>query len=495
MSAMGAMGEYLVNVAAQGVSRTLSIVAGIVVFVLVARLLGVQAFGQYSYIMGLVAIGVAVADLGTTGALSRGLATVGPGATSDYWSNYLALRAILVAVVTAVAIGTVIALDPSPVTFWPLMAAAVGMPFVASRFFDPVFQVFSKPWYTALASFIYAMFYVAGSLAALFLSLDPILFLIVAYIAANGIYIAVAFALSARLLVARLRLDWPVVRSILRIASPLGVAALFTVINSRADIFMLKHMGSEHLVGLYSASYKFVDLGAILAVTATAPLIPIFSRMGESDRDRLKLSARRIVTLIGVVGLPCAIVLPVFAPWLVTTVYGADYAAAAPPLGVFGWVMLLLFFGLLSSSLNVAVIVVRHAYWSGFLAAACNIGLNIWWIPTYGIMGAAWATLISEVILVGVSIVYTVRSLGAIFDARAWLLLVALNGILLLAVYLLDFPAPAIIAIVGLFGYGVACFVFKLAPVSVVHEFLVLRRARKNATSQLSPNSLTGNLE
>src|SRR5690606_17376299 len=33
-------------------------------------------------------------------------------------------------------------------------------------------------------------------------------------------------------------------------------------------------------------------------------------------------------------------------------------------------------------------------------AAALNVGLNAWWIPWFGLAGAAWATLISNAVAV-----------------------------------------------------------------------------------------------
>jgi Na+-driven multidrug efflux pump len=33
------------------------------------------------------------------------------------------------------------------------------------------------------------------------------------------------------------------------------------------------------------------------------------------------------------------------------------------------------------------------------IIALINIVLNIWWIPIYGAMGAAWATIVSEGLL------------------------------------------------------------------------------------------------
>ena len=73
------------------------------------------------------------------------------------------------------------------------------------------------------------------------------------------------------------------------------------------------------------------------------------------------------------------------------------------------------------------------------LAAGINIGLNLLWIPRFGILGAAWATLVSEIALLAVSQCYVWKNLGNTFRVGRWLRIATANAF----VYAILFEAGA----------------------------------------------------
>jgi len=93
------------------------------------------------------------------------------------------------------------------------------------------------------------------------------------------------------------------------------------------------------------------------------------------------------------------VVLASVATWLVPALYGQAYAAAVPAFRV-----LLLAFPLMS--LNYAL-TQQLIGWNGqrtfaalsAVALVVNLVINAWLIPSLAIVGAAWATLATEVVL------------------------------------------------------------------------------------------------
>jgi O-antigen/teichoic acid export membrane protein len=108
---------------------------------------------------------------------------------------------------------------------------------------------------------------------------------------------------------------------------------------------------------------------------------------------------RKVSIAVTLVGLVLALVSWPGASWLVPMIYGRGYAGAIPAFRI-----LMLAFPLMS--LNYAL---THQLigWHGqrsyamvcALALLLNLGLNRWLVPAYGIEGAAWATLGTEVLV------------------------------------------------------------------------------------------------
>jgi O-antigen/teichoic acid export membrane protein len=409
--------HYLVNLAAQFAGRALSVGSGFLVFVLVARALGAEAFGRYSYVLAYLGVLVAIAEFGTTSVLARGMAQVRTE-REVYWGNFLLLRLglTLLAAMLGAALAPWVRPDLAPY----LLAGAACLPALGSRFYEPLFQVLDRPWHGALSSGLYALAHVLGVAAALRVwgSLPAVF---AAYLLANVLYAVFAFRLSLRCLRPRFQIRRSVLAPLLKLAAPIGVGTLFVTLNTRADVFLLAWLQSDTAVGLYSAAFRFYDLGAVLAVIVATPLFPIFAELATRDRAALKRLYVRIHEWVAILLLPVALLTPLVSSDVMSLAFGDRFRPAGPVLDALAWAAILIFYAQLGSALNLAVGDVTHAYWNGALAAALNIGLNLAWIPSRSYFGAAWATLLSDLLLVGVSQAYMLRNLGNVFRPGRWL--------------------------------------------------------------------------
>jgi O-antigen/teichoic acid export membrane protein len=432
--------SYTANLSAQLIGRVSSVVATLLVFVLIAREFGAEQFGLFSLVLTFLSVLIVVADFGTTPALARELSR--PGVDRErLWGAFLLLRLALAASVTVIALLGSSLFRPDLVVL--VVVGVLGLPLLASRFFEPVFQVSSRPWYSAQASLVYGLVYLTGAAVAV-LVLGSLFWAVVAYVAANGVYCGVALGLSRRCIRPRFERGALGMSSLARVGAPLGVGSIFVIVNTRADILMLAYLQSDTAVGLYNAAFRFFDLAAMAAVMVMVPFVPIFSRRAARDRAALKALYVRVLEGLGVIILPVAIAVPSFSAGLVSLVFGPDFVASAGVLNVLAWVGVLTFVCHAGSTANLAVGEVRHAYWNAALAAGINIGLNLLWIPRFGILGAAWATLVSEIALLAVSQCYVWKNLGSTVRVGRWLRIGIANAF----VYAILFGAGADLSLV-----------------------------------------------
>ena len=172
-----------------------------------------------------------------------------------------------------------------------------------------------------------------------------------------------------------------------------------TVIYFRIDIIILNHLGKNSAqVGEYAAAYRFIEGIVLIFTPVSIILFRRFRRLWQKPSQFNK-------TVFKAAGLMlfCAIIISLFGVTfkteLIQLAYGTEYVLASTLLG---WLLLSLIFILPNGILAQATIAVNsETYYAqaAALCAAANFLLNIILIPKFGALGAAWATVITEAIL------------------------------------------------------------------------------------------------
>ncbi len=109
------------------------------------------------------------------------------------------------------------------------------------------------------------------------------------------------------------------------------------------DIILLSWLGGEVATGLYSAAWKFIRLGSVVAKSFTTAVFPIMLRMHSKSRtafDRLFQQAVRVMCLLA---LPAIIGITVMADRIVAILYDESFSAAVPVVRILIWVLLVEF--------------------------------------------------------------------------------------------------------------------------------------------------------
>lgn len=461
---MGKAREYLANVSAQGLGRMCSMGASIAVFVIIARQLGTDAFGKFSYILTFLSLSILLAEFGTGSVIGKDLAQV-EGSLGRYWGNFLMLRLAMGLAMIMPSVGAAYALRPD--LFPYLLFCLMFLPILASHFFEPVFQVFNRPLFSAYTNAGYGMAYLLLVVVTV-LRTDDLMFILTAYLLANAAYCLAALYLACKLLRPVFRPDPAFIKKILRIAFPIGFADLFVIVNARAAILIMAYLNMDHQVAIYNAAFRFVEMAAILAVVAMTPLIPILSQQAVSDRAVLKKTFITVIEAITIIGLPCAILLPTVSPFVITLLFGKAFSESICVLNILGWMALFVFYSLFGSALCLAIEVVTFRYWNTVLAACVNVTLNYLWIPIYGAAGSAWVALICEVLLSTVTFIYILRHLGNIFRPEQWFKIIAANGILYIFLRLTSEDHAWVGTMIAPVLYLALLFAFRLVPRNII---------------------------
>lgn len=159
------------------------------------------------------------------------------------------------------------------------------------------------------------------------------------------------------------------------------------------DIVLLERFHSETQVGYYGVAKTLLNLILVLALATFAVLLPT----GARAKDRDKREMIQITGLVLTISLTTVVVMVAFAPHIIRLLFSARYEPAIPALRLLmvgGW-----FYSVLIVLAGQGLGQRRDsAYGRTYIVAlAVNIVLNLIWLPSFDLMGGAWAFLISSV--------------------------------------------------------------------------------------------------
>lgn len=204
------------------------------------------------------------------------------------------------------------------------------------------------------------------------------------------------------------RVDWSVVHPVFRRSWPLVAHALLGLVIFNIDFIFLRVFRDAATVGQYAVAYTLISFLINLGFAFSLTLLPVMTRLvgaGAAERDFFGRAMAE--SLAG--GLPVAAGGWLLGAGMIALMFGSAYAASAAPL--------LILLGCLPVTLmrNVAQSalvahgrqeqVLRSVVW----AAVANISLNFALIPKWGMLGAASATLATEIIRTVLALRYVSR--------------------------------------------------------------------------------------
>jgi O-antigen/teichoic acid export membrane protein len=290
----------------------------------------------------------------------------------------------------------------------PLIGAVPFWPFVALGVMATFFQPFFLTFLAILQMRNQALRYAAVSLANFGLTAALTLFLVVqlgwgargplaATLAASVVFFAVSLWMLRDNL--RLCLDWGHLTQALRYSLPLVPHSVSAQLTAFSDRLVLNHYLGTASTGLYSVGAMLaliVEVGAQSVNRAYVPLTMAALKRGSADdMDQIRTVGTLFVGVFCMLGTAVAALAPELLMLLASPAYAA--AAAIVPLLVFAGVANAFYF-LFVNILFYDRRAVRMIPLGTASAAVISVGLLLLLVPAFGMTGAAWAALASQIL-------------------------------------------------------------------------------------------------
>jgi len=195
-----------------------------------------------------------------------------------------------------------------------------------------------------------------------------------------------------------LRFRWGTAKKLLSDSWPLIFSGILISIYMKIDQVMLQeYLGAWH-VGQYAAAVRLSDVWLFITVVLTNSLFPAIVNARNISADLFKKRMIMLYKLLVSISLVISGITFIFSEQLVLLTFGADYASAIPVLQLYIWSIVFVFLNNASWKWYIAENLQKLAMLRLCLGAIVNIGLNMLFIPRFGLEGAAYATLISYIL-------------------------------------------------------------------------------------------------
>ena len=179
----------------------------------------------------------------------------------------------------------------------------------------------------------------------------------------------------------------------LRDVLPLGAGLLISALYFRIDVYFIQQWHGFQPVGGYNAVFRLIDSLRLLPAAVLAVTFPLLVQAGDMQ------VLRGIAGRLALAGAALAVVCAAGAPFIVPLIYGDTYAYASTAFAVLALALPLLFLNYALTHQVIAWDGQRAYLLIAASALAGNVIANLVLVPTRGIVGAAVATVLTEIIV------------------------------------------------------------------------------------------------
>jgi O-antigen/teichoic acid export membrane protein len=388
------------NTIVQIIARAITTVISLLAITYLSRYLGVVGYGQYGLIFAYLSLFGVLVDFGFFLLQVREVSRR-PQDESFILGNVMGLKIALGVVVFTVAYILARFLYDNPIIYTGILIGVVSQWALALHQVPvSLFQARLQMHKVAIVNVAVRLAYLGAILWGV--QADVGVLGVVAIIAVLNLAVwlgQTAWASQLASLAPRWNLDywW----TFLKEAWPLGVAVVLAMIYFKIDTIMLQAMKGDYAVGIYTLPYKIIEVVLTVPTVFMSSVVPVFVRFWSEQPDRARAIFKKAFDAMALASLPLAAGAMIAGTQLMVAVGGVDFEASGTVLKILIWTTSLSFMGAVFNYSMIAAGYQRLMVWPYLSATIFNVVANFILIPRYSYIGAAFATVATEVLVLG----------------------------------------------------------------------------------------------
>lgn len=378
--------------------QILQVFVSLIVGVLTARYLGPSNYGALNYTASFVTFCTSLATLGMEGVVIKKI-IASPEDEGTYMGSCMFFRFVSAILSTCLITITVFFLNPGePIKVILVLLQSLQLIFQAVYILDSWFQRYLKSKYISIGKM----------LACIIVALYKVYLLVTAksiiwFAFSNSLtYIIVAISLYIfyrKENAPKMKVSIPLGKEVLSESYHFILSGLMTAIYSQMDKIMIGKMLTDMDVGLYTTATAICSMWIFIPtaiINSFRPTIMVIKQSGNQAFYKKRLE--QLYSLIIWLCIFVSIVVCIFGPLIIRILYGESYMGAIETLRISIWSET---FAMIGTARGIWILCEnKNKYVKYYLVigAIVNVILNALLIPVYGINGAAFATLITQIV-------------------------------------------------------------------------------------------------
>ena len=173
------------------------------------------------------------------------------------------------------------------------------------------------------------------------------------------------------------------------------IAGAAILLYMKIDQVMIKEMMNAEAVGQYAAAVRLSEAWYFIPMVIASSLFPAIVSAKKQSKELYYARLQKLYNFMVWMAIAIAIPMTFLSNWVIHLLYGEQYAQAGSVLMIHIWAGVFVFLSVANDKWFYIENKAKLLTFKVLIGAISNIILNIFLIPLYGIAGAAIATIIS----------------------------------------------------------------------------------------------------
>ncbi len=373
------------------VDKFLRLILILISEVILARYLGPEHFGIYSYVLTICSLFLVFASFGIDNILVKDLVHL-PGQ-----SNVLITSGVMIKFLggtCAFFISTIWAYFFSYEFFSFVALVAFAHLFHWTKVFELFYQSQSKFRVIALSASLTGVCFFVIKLMCIVQSqsISSFFFIYFFELIVTGLVILIIYSWNQKL---SIEIDWDVIKRHINMSWPLVLSGVAVSIYMKIDQIILQQLAGSAALGIYAAAIKLSEGWYFFGGLVTTALAPHIYRLQKQKSLEYDIFLKKILAYLFLLALLIVVFTLLTSEILLNFLYGSSYQGASSILNVHIWSVFFAYLGCVQGIYWVAEGLQKIFLYQNLFSAVLNILLNLLLIPSFEAVGAAWATLMA----------------------------------------------------------------------------------------------------
>ncbi|WP_236892797.1 flippase [Desulfoluna limicola] len=387
--------KYLKNTSWLFVEKLFRVIVGLLVSFWVVRYLGPEKFGLLSYAQSFVGLFIAISTLGLDGIVVRELVK------DEGKRDAIVGTAFILKLLGSFGVLFVLAISfyftsNDTYTNSLMMVIASATIFQSFNVIDFYFQSQVLSRFIVFVNIISLLF---SSVVKIILIINEAPLIAFAYVIVfDSIVMAIGFVyiyIKSSLSIKKWKYDKFLAVALLKDSWPLVFGTIAASIYMQIDQVMIKEIMDSTAVGYYAVSSRLSEVWLFITVLITKSLLPLIINAKKQSETLFLYRMQYLYNLLVKIAFFISVLISFFAQDIVVILFGEQYLQSVPILIIYVWSIVFVYISNASTSYFLAENMQFHASLRLVFGAVINIALNMMWIKSYGLNGAAYSTLCS----------------------------------------------------------------------------------------------------